>query len=119
MPRSSTTADAFNAVAEGRRRELLSLLAGQERSVNDLVEAMGITQPQVSKHLRVLRDVGLVEVRRDGRVRWYRVNAEPLRPIFEWVKEFEPFWDHQLARVRQRAEKAAKRKASRGLADEN
>ena len=109
MARSATTTDAFNAIAEGRRREIVGLLAGQERSVGELVESLGVAQPQVSKHLRVLREVGLVRVRREGRLRWYRLDAQQLKPIYEWVQTFERFWDHQLAGVKQRAEAKAKR----------
>ncbi|WP_404309400.1 ArsR/SmtB family transcription factor [Neorhodopirellula lusitana] len=83
MARAATTSDAFNAIAEVQRREILGLLAEQEHSVGDLLNSMEVTQPQVSKHLRVLREVGLVEVREDGRLRWYRVNAENLKPIYD------------------------------------
>ena len=96
MARAATTADAFNAVAEPRRRQILDLLARGERPVNDLVSLLRLGQPQVSKHLRVLREVGLVEVREDGRQRWYRLNAEPLRPIHEWVKRYEQSWNERF-----------------------
>ena len=92
MARAATTADAFNAVAEPRRREILDLLAGGERPVNDLVERLGLTQPQVSKHLRVLREVGAVDVRNAGRQRLYRVNGHALKPIHDWVKAYERSW---------------------------
>ena len=92
MARASTTADAFNAIAEPRRREILDVLAGGGRPVNDLVAALGITQPQVSKHLRVLREVGLVDVRDEGRQRIYRLNGQSLKPIFDWVKRYERTW---------------------------
>jgi len=108
MPRSATTSDAFNAIAEGRRREILELLADGERPVNDLVDSLGVAQPQVSKHLRVLREVGLVSVRDAGRQRLYRLNAEPLRAVYDWARTFEKFWNHQLDRIKQRAEAAAK-----------
>ena len=108
MARSPTTTDAFNAIAEVRRRELLGLLAKRELSVGELVDSTGVTQPQVSKHLRVLREVGLVEVREEGRVRWYRVNAKKLKPVYDWVRTFERFWDHQLAGVKASAEAKAK-----------
>ena len=111
MPRSTTTSDAFNAVAEPRRRDIIGLLAGRELSVNKLVESMGTTQPQVSKHLRVLREVGLVNVRQEGRLRWYSLNADQLKPIYEWAQIFERFWGHQLASVKTLAE--AKEKVSR------
>ena len=96
MARAATTTDAFNAVAEPRRRQILDLLARGERPVNDLVSLLRLGQPQVSKHLRVLREVGLVEVREDGRQRWYRLNAEPLRPIHEWVKRYEQSWNERF-----------------------
>jgi DNA-binding transcriptional ArsR family regulator len=92
MARAATTADAFNAVAEPRRREILDLLAGGERPVNDLVGLLGLTQPQVSKHLRVLREVGAVGVREDGRQRLYRVNGHALKPIHDWVSGYERSW---------------------------
>ncbi len=99
MARSPTTADAFNAVAEPRRRQILDLLAQGERSVNDVVAALGLAQPQVSKHLRVLREVGLVTVRGSGRRRLYRLNADRLRPIHDWVRTFERFWNESLDRL--------------------
>ena len=92
MARAATTADAFNAVAEPRRRQILDALAGGERPVNDLVKALGLDQPQVSKHLRVLREVGAVEVRDQGRQRLYRVNGAALKPIHDWVKSYEQTW---------------------------
>src|SRR5690348_17949583 len=93
MARAAPSADAFNAMAEPRRRELLDVLATQgERQVNDLVEATGLAQPQVSKHLRVLREVGAVDVREDGRRRLYRLNGEALKPIHDWVKNYERLW---------------------------
>lgn len=112
MARSPTTSDAFNAVAEPRRREILDLLARGERPVNDVVESLGLGQPQVSKHLRVLREVGLVSVRGSGRQRLYKLNAERLKPIHEWIRTFEPFWDHQLGRVKERAERMAQVRSS-------
>lgn len=104
LARAATTSDAFNAVAEPRRREILNYLALQERPVNDIVAAMGIEQPSVSKHLRVLKDVGLVHARREGRQMFYRTNAEAIRPLHEWTETFERFWRHQLLRVKERAE---------------
>jgi len=104
MARAATTSDAFNAVAEPRRREILSYLMLQERPVGDIVAALGMQQPAVSKHLRVLLDVGLVSVRRDGRLRMYCVNAAQIRPLHEWTGTFERFWQHQLNRVKERAE---------------
>jgi DNA-binding transcriptional ArsR family regulator len=96
MARAATTADAFNAIAEPRRRQILDLLVGGERPVNDLVEALGIAQPQVSKHLRVLREVGAVDVREDGRQRLYRLNGHALKPIHDWVKGFEEMWSERF-----------------------
>src|SRR5277367_132978 len=104
MPRATTTSDAFNAVAEPRRRDILNYLALQERPVGDIVASLGLEQPSVSKHLGVLRDVGLVHVRRDGRRMLYRTNADGIRPLHEWTSTFERFWRHQLNRVKQRAE---------------
>ena len=96
MARAATTADAFNAVAEPRRRQILDQLAGRERSVSELVEGLHIAQPQVSKHLRVLREVGAVAVRDDGRRRLYRVRGEALKPIHDWVKEYERTWSERF-----------------------
>jgi len=96
MARAATTADAFNAVAEPRRREILDLLAGGERPVNDLVELLGLAQPQVSKHLRVLREVGLVDVRDEGRQRLYRLNGPALKPIHDWVSSYERTWSERF-----------------------
>jgi DNA-binding transcriptional ArsR family regulator len=104
MARACTTSDGFNAVADPSRRGILSYLALQERPVSDIVDAMGMEQPSVSKHLRVLREVGLVRVRRDGRQMFYRTNAEAIRPLHEWASQFERFWSHQLYRVKERAE---------------
>jgi DNA-binding transcriptional ArsR family regulator len=96
MARAATTADAFNAVAEPRRRQILDVLAGGERPVNHLVQQLGIAQPQVSKHLRVLREVGAVEVRGDGRQRLYRLNGDALKPIHDWVKGYEQLWSERF-----------------------
>ena len=96
MARAATTADAFNAVAEPRRRQILDALASGERPVNDLVGLLGLTQPQVSKHLRVLHQVGAVEVRDEGRRRFYRINAHALKPIHDWVKEYEHSWSQRF-----------------------
>src|SRR5205823_13755878 len=108
MARAATTSDAFNAVAEPRRREILEYLAQHERPVGDIVIALKLEQPSVSKHLRVLRDVGLVRVRRNGRQMFYQANAEGIRPLHEWTKTFERLWAHQLTRVKERAEQKAK-----------
>jgi DNA-binding transcriptional ArsR family regulator len=96
MARVATTADVFNAVAEPRRRQILDALVGGERSVNDLVALLGLAQPQVSKHLRVLREVGLVDVRDEGRQRMYRVNSQALKPIHDWVKTYECMWNERF-----------------------
>jgi len=96
MARAATTADAFNAVAEPRRRQILDVLAAGERPVNDLVVQLGLAQPQVSKHLRVLREVGAVEVREAGRQRLYRLNGAALKPIHDWVKEYERLWSERF-----------------------
>jgi DNA-binding transcriptional ArsR family regulator len=97
MARAPTTTDAFNAVAEPRRRQILEFLAHGERPVNDLVASLRLAQPQVSKHLRVLREVGLVAVRGEGRQRLYRLNGRPLKPIHDWVKNFEQSWNERFA----------------------
>jgi DNA-binding transcriptional ArsR family regulator len=99
MARAATTTDAFNAVAEPRRREILDVLTAGEFAVNDLVDRLGLPQPVVSKHLRVLREVGLVEVRDQGRRRLYRLNGLPLRPIAEWLDSFERFWSVRFDRL--------------------
>jgi DNA-binding transcriptional ArsR family regulator len=96
MARAATTADAFNAIAEPRRRQILDLLAGGERPVNDLVVELGMAQPQVSKHLRVLRKVGAVAVREEGRHRLYRLNGRALKPIHDWVKSYERSWSERF-----------------------
>ena len=104
MPRAATTSDAFNAVAEPRRREILTYLALRERPVGDIVATLRIDQPSVSKHLRVLRSVGLVRMRCEGRHKFYRTNAEAIRPLHEWAGTFERYWMHQLLNVKKRAE---------------
>lgn len=106
MARAPTTTDAFAAIAEPRRRELLGVLAtgGGDHDVTWLVDTLGWPQPQVSKHLAVLREVGLVSVVRKGRRRMYNVNGKELQPVYDWVKKYERFWEHQLSRVKERAE---------------
>ncbi|HLN41366.1 MAG TPA: metalloregulator ArsR/SmtB family transcription factor [Acidimicrobiales bacterium] len=99
MARAATTTDAFNAVAEPRRRQILDVLSGGERPVNELVALLDLAQPQVSKHLRVLREVGLVDVRDEGRQRMYRVNGHPLKPIHDWVKNYERSWSQRFDRL--------------------
>jgi DNA-binding transcriptional ArsR family regulator len=96
MARTATTADAFNAMAELRRREIVDALAGGELAVNELVGALGLAQPQISKHLRVLREVGVVDVRGDGRRRLYRLNGQALKPIHDWVKSYERLWSERF-----------------------
>ena len=118
MPRAATTSDAFNAVAEPRRREILIYLAGAERPVQEIVAALGLEQPSVSKHLRVLRDVGLVRMRCQGRQKLYRTNAEAIRPLHQWAGTFERYWQHQLNRVKELAE-ATVRQASPDLKSQN
>ena len=99
VARAATTTDAFNAIAEPRRRQILDVLARGERPVGDLVRELDLAQPQVSKHLRVLREVGAVEVRGDGRRRVYRVNGHALRPIHDWVKDFERTWSERFEQL--------------------
>ncbi len=108
MARAATTSDAFNAVAEPRRRQILSYLALNERPVGEIVAELGLDQPSVSKHLGVLRDVGLVRVRRQGRHKFYRTNAEAIRPMHAWAGTFERFWQNQLSQVKQQAEETAR-----------
>ncbi len=112
MARASTTSDAFNAVAEPRRRQILNYLAVAERPVGEIVSATGLEQPSVSKHLRVLRDVGLVRMRCQGRQKLYRTNADAIRPLHEWAGTFERYWQHQLNRVKERAEEMVRQAPS-------
>lgn len=109
MARAATTSDPFNAVAEPRRREILSYLAAQEQPVGAIVIALKLDQPSVSKHLGVLRKVGLVKMRCEGRHKFYRTNAAAIKPMHDWTQEFEKFWQHQLLRVKERAEAQAQR----------
>jgi DNA-binding transcriptional ArsR family regulator len=109
MPPASVTSDVFTALAEPKRRMIVEILARDgEMTVTELVDALAIPQPAVSKHLSVLREVGLVDVEPRGRLRVYRVKAEALRPVHAWVSEFEKFWSHKLDRIKQRAERAKK-----------
>jgi DNA-binding transcriptional ArsR family regulator len=114
MPRAATTTDVFNAIAEPRRREIIDLLFnGKEHPVGELVVRLRMPQPAVSKHLGVLRKVGIVSVSKRGQLRLYRLNAKELKPVHDWVKTYERFWTHQLDRIKERAEqKMAKRTAS-------
>ncbi|HXW08533.1 MAG TPA: metalloregulator ArsR/SmtB family transcription factor [Vicinamibacterales bacterium] len=104
MPRARASSDVFNAIGDARRRDILAFLAPEARPVGDIAAALRLAQPSVSKHLHVLRHVGLVHVRREGRQMFYRTNIEAIRPLHEWMQTFERFWRHQLARVKERAE---------------
>ena len=117
MARAATTADAFNAVAEPRRRQILDVLAGGERPVNDLVGLLAMAQPQVSKHLRVLREVGLVEVRDEGRQRIYRLNGQPLKPIHDWVKDYERSWEESFEALDELLEELKEKEEGDGGSD--
>jgi DNA-binding transcriptional ArsR family regulator len=118
MARAATTTDAFNAVAEPRRRQILDVLAGGERPVNDLVRLLGLAQPQVSKHLRVLREVGLVEARDEGRQRMYRLNGQPLKPIHDWVKNYEQLWTERFEALDELLQELKDKEAGDGGSDE-
>lgn len=107
MPRAATTSDVFNAIAEPRRREILTFLASRELPVGDIVAGLHLDQPSVSKHLRVLRRTGLVRMRCEGRHKFYRTNADAIRPLHDWASTFQKYWSHQLSRIKQRAEAAA------------
>lgn len=112
MPRAPTTTDVFNAIAEPRRREIVDLLAKRGAlAVGTLVAVLGLPQPAVSKHLGVLRTVGIVSVIKDGRQRMYQLEAEELKPVFDWAKGFEHLWSQQLDRIKQRAEAAARERS--------
>src|SRR2546421_3256481 len=108
MARAATTLDPFNAIAEPKRRRVLEALSNREWAVNDVVGRLGWPQPMVSKHLGVLKEVGLVNVRKDGRQRLYRVNGERLKTVYDWTKTFEKLWEHQLDRIKERAERKAR-----------
>jgi DNA-binding transcriptional ArsR family regulator len=108
MARAATTADVFNAIAEPRRRELIALLVdGEKHAVGDMVDSLRIPQPAVSKHLSVLRKVGIVSVTKHGQLRLYRLEPMHLKPVHDWVKQYEHFWTHQLSRIKERAERKA------------
>ncbi|HEV3230060.1 MAG TPA: metalloregulator ArsR/SmtB family transcription factor [Solirubrobacteraceae bacterium] len=117
MARAATTADAFNAVAEPRRRQILDLVADRERPVGELVELLGLAQPQVSKHLRVLREVGAVSVRDEGRQRLYRVNGRALKPIHDWVKTYEQTWAGRFEALDDVLEELKQQEANDGGSD--
>src|SRR3974390_2993343 len=112
MARAATTSDAFNAIAEPRRREILMLLAAREHSVNEIVAILRVDQPSISKHLRVLRDTGLVHMHWNGRQKLYRTNADNIGALHEWTRECERYWSNQLNRAKERAEKRAADKAA-------
>ena len=118
MARAATTADAFNAVAEPRRREILDALAAGERSVGELVDVLGLAQPQVSKHLRVLREVGAVDVRDAGRQRLYRVNGRALKPIHDWVSAYERTWSERFERLDEVLEELKRKEQGDGSDDQ-
>lgn len=118
MARAATTTDAFNAVAEPRRRQILDLLAGGEHAVNDLVRLLDLGQPQVSKHLRVLREVGAVDVREEGRQRLYRLNGNALRPIHDWVKNYERLWSERFDELDVVLEELKQKEEGDGSSDE-
>ena len=118
MARAVTTTDAFNAVAEPRRRQILDVLSSGELPVNDLVTLLGLAQPQVSKHLRVLREVGLVDVRDEGRQRLYRLNGRPLKPIHDWVSNYQQAWDERFQALDQLLEELKQREESNDGDDE-
>jgi DNA-binding transcriptional ArsR family regulator len=118
VARAATTADAFNAIAEPRRREILDVLAGGERPVNDVVRALGLAQPQVSKHLRVLREVGAVDVREEGRQRLYRLNGRALKPIHDWVKNYERAWSERFDQLDTVLEDLKEKEEGDGKGDE-
>ncbi|HLY22125.1 MAG TPA: metalloregulator ArsR/SmtB family transcription factor [bacterium] len=112
MPRAATTTDVFNAIAEPRRREIVdALLDGRAHTVGEVVDRLRIPQPSVSKHLGVLRKVGIVSVNKSGRRRLYRLNAEELKPVHDWVQTYARLWEHQLHRIKERAEQAARERA--------
>lgn len=113
MARAATNSDTFNAIAEPRRREIIGLLAnGETFSVNEIVARLNLSQPAVSKHLGVLRDVGLVSVDRQGQQRLYRLNPQELKAVHDWVKTFERFWTNQVDRIKERAERLAAERAA-------
>jgi DNA-binding transcriptional ArsR family regulator len=114
MSRAATTSDVFNAIAEPRRREIIEILAGGgSRSVGELVAELQIAQPAVSKHLGVLRAVGIVSVQRAGKSRLYSLNPQELKPVHDWVRPFERFWSQQLDRIKERAERKAAERAKK------
>lgn len=118
MPRAATTTDVFNAIAEPRRREIIGVLVdGRERAVGDVVALVRMPQPAVSKHLGVLRKVGVVTVVKRGQHRMYRLNAAELKPVHDWAKTFEKYWTHQISRIKERAEQKAAERIGRAGGD--
>jgi DNA-binding transcriptional ArsR family regulator len=117
MPRAATTADVFNAIAEPRRREIIDILVdGLDRPVSEITAAIRLPQPAVSKHLGVLRKVGIVSVTKRGQLRLYRLEPKQLQPVHDWVKKYERFWSHHFDRIKERAErKVAEQKAQSNL----
>lgn len=114
MPRAATTTDVFNAIAEPRRREIIAVLIdGKEHAVGEVVSTLRLPQPTVSKHLGVLRKVGVVSVSKRGQLRMYRLNAKELKPVHDWVKTYERFWTHQIDKVKQRAEQKMMQRIAR------
>ncbi len=114
MPRAATTTDAFNAIAEPRRREIIAVLVdGRAHAVGEVVERVRMRQPAVSKHLGVLRKVGIVSVSKHGQLRLYRLNAKELKPVYDWVKTYERYWGHQLDRIKERAERKMTERSAR------
>ena len=113
MARAATTSDVFNAIAEPRRRQIVDLLAlGADRDVTEIVLKLGLPQPAVSKHLGVLRKVGVVAVHKAGQRRFYRLNPQELKPVHDWIQNFERFWTDQLASIKEAAEQKAKQLAA-------
>ncbi len=114
MSRAATTTDAFNAIAEPRRREIIAVLVdGRAHAVGEVVERLRMRQPAVSKHLGVLRKVGIVSVSKHGQLRLYRLNAKELKPVYDWVKTYERYWSHQLDRIKERAERKMTERSAR------
>lgn len=114
MPRAATTTDVFNAIAEPRRREIIAvLLDGKEHAVGEVISTLRLPQPAVSKHLRVLRRVGIVTVSKRGQLRMYRLNPKELKPVHDWVKTYERFWTHQIDKVKERAEQKMMQRIAR------
>jgi DNA-binding transcriptional ArsR family regulator len=113
MPRAATTTDAFNAIAEPRRREIIDVLVdGRAHAVGEVVERLRMPQPAISRHLAVLRKVGIVSVSKHGQRRLYRLNGKELKPVHDWVKSYQRFWGHQLDRIKERAERKMRERSA-------